>query len=114
MAVLAAGGCPCHQVLTVVQLLDAGRDAQAVGAGGIFQLDRVAVIDDGKGGAQLAVHLVTRAIGRGIPQGRYQAIGLSGGNIADAAALIDTIEEIAAPLVGKARILVPEGVTDGA
>ncbi|MNV92011.1 hypothetical protein D3C71_1865610 [compost metagenome] len=85
-----------------------------MGAGGIFQLDRVAVIDDGKGGAQLAVHLVTRAIGRGIPQGRYQAIGLSGGNIADAATLIDTIEEIAAPLVGKARILVPEGVTDGA
>ncbi|MNH36727.1 hypothetical protein D3C79_975480 [compost metagenome] len=85
-----------------------------MGAGGIFQLDRVAVIDDGKGGAQLAIHLVTRAIGRGIPQGRHQAIGLSGGDIADAAALIDTIEEIAAPLVGKARILVPEGVTDGA
>ncbi|MNE40099.1 hypothetical protein D3C80_1340880 [compost metagenome] len=114
MAIFATGGGSRHQVLTVVQLLDAGRDAYRVGAGGILKLNRSTVIDDGKGGAQLAVHLVTNPICRCITQGSHQAVGLSADDITDFAALIDAIKEIAAPLVGKARIVVPERVTDGA
>ncbi|MNT70223.1 hypothetical protein D3C72_2085840 [compost metagenome] len=114
MAVLAAGGRPGHQVLTVVQFLDAGRDTQAVGAGGIFQLNRVAIPRDRKGGAQFAIHLVAHLGVRCLTQCRHQTICLTADDITDAAALIDTIEEIAAPLISKPGVVIPEGVTDGA
>ena len=68
VAILVAGRGTGHQIPTVVQLLDGSGYAQAVGAGRILKLDRVAVIDHGKGGAQLAIHLVTDPILRTSPR----------------------------------------------
>ncbi len=72
--VLAGGSGAGHQVLAVIQLFDAGRHAQAVGAGAILEADGVALLDDGKCGAQLAIHLVAHASACYVTQSGNQTI----------------------------------------